>query len=236
MALSVLVFSNNTNEEHTHMKKLVLTLLLVFFHPTSWAVTLEEYGVTLTGNGLVDHVSGLRWLDSSLTQGGYDELQVLLEAGWRIASEEELFFLMTRAEFAFSSSFTELGSDGLLQIADRLSFEYGLDAEFSGPWVCRGYSNPAQFCSSLNAPGSIAGLGGQFVFDLGNPSALGIPVSMIVYITEVPIYGSLACYENPSEPCIGEGRALLVRPVPIPAALTLFIGALATIGVRGRHR
>ncbi|MFK8031002.1 MAG: hypothetical protein AB8G18_12275 [Gammaproteobacteria bacterium] len=214
------------------MRHLSLALLTLFWSVSASSLTLDEYGVSLTDNGLVDNVTGLRWLDSLLTQGGHAELQSLLDAGWRFADEDEFFFLLTHG----SGSATLLGEDGLLQMADRLSFEFDNDNLFSGPWVCRSYSDPEQFCTTLNTPGSIAGLGVQFTLSLGDEFQEGgdtlTPVIMSPYITEVPFYGSLACYEEPDLPCIGEGRSLMVRAVPLPASFFLFSGALALLGLQ----
>lgn len=218
------------------MRNISLIVLTLFWSTSAWSLTLEEYGVSVTDNGLVDNVSGLRWLDSSLTQGGHPELQSLLDAGWRFADEDDLYFLLTRSSYFFEVSSTYLGEDGLLQIADRLSFEFDSDNDYGGPWVCRSYGNPEQHCTSLNTPGSISGLGVQFILSMGNEYQDGddtlLPVIMYSYITEVPFYGSLACYEDPSTPCIGEGRSLLVRAVPLPASIFLLSGALGLLGLR----
>lgn len=220
------------------MGKAGLFILLLMWQVSASSLTLEEYGVTLTDTGLVDHVSGLRWLDSSLTQGGYDQLQPLLESGWSFASEEELYYLLTRSDGSFSGA-TVLGEDGLLHIADQLSFGFGLEFEFTGPWVCRSYGDPEQYCTTLNTQGSIAGLGGQFTLEMGDAFMDGgtqqIPIFMYPYVTEVPIYGSLACYEQPDLPCIGEGRSLLVRAVPLPASIMLMLSALGILGVKTKR-
>ena len=206
-------------------KKILIALSLSLFALHSKALSLSEYGITLTSTGLIDHVSGLRWLDSSLTDGDLDDLQLRLDEGWRIASEEEFYFLVTRQMSAFGgSAVSALGIDGMNQLAARLSFTP--NQEPSGPWLCRDYGDPEQYCQSTGS------LGGNFVLNLTDLADDTTLVQMLVFISEVPIYGGLDCGVDVD--CVYEGRSLMVRAVPLPAAGWLFLSALASLTVRRR--
>lgn len=205
-------------------------MLLFLLSQVSYALTLDEYGISLSGNGLVDHVSGLQWLDSGLTQGGLDELQFRLDDGWRIASEEDLYFLITRQQAEFGGTGQlQLNIADFMQLMAQLSIDSSPDGSvYSGPWVCRAFGDPQAACASTNA------LGGKFIIELAadqNP----VLVSMFVYISEVPIYGSIDCFDDP-DLCDYMGRSLLVRAVPLPGPALLLFSALILYATRVRPR
>lgn len=205
--------------------KAVFALLLLQFSHNAYAISLAEYGVTITDTGLVDHVSGLRWLDSDISDGGLGELQQLLDQGWRIASEGELLELLARAPFGFSGNVvSQLGIDGINQIAESLSFSFG--ATFGGPWVCRTAFYPVESCLNTDA------LGGQFLLEaeeLANDTTLLI---YAFYISEVPIYGAFDC---DFIECSYLGRSLMVRAVPVPPAGWLLLAGLVSLCTRGKR-
>ncbi len=204
---------------------LALLMLVACSPRVSNAITLDEYGITITETGLIDSATGLRWLDSQLTDGGLDELQDWLDAGWRIATYSEFLYLVTRQEEGFVGFHTALLEEADYgQIADSLSFE--LNEFFSGPWLCAGGDDPDGLCSSTGS------FGGQFEMDLLLDDQDELIIYLTRYISFVPMYGSIDCGFIP---CSYEGRSLLVRPVPLPPAVLLMIGALFTVAVRGRR-
>ncbi len=78
---------------------MIAILLAMGVGHSSMAVTLEDYGVEITSSGLVDKTNGLRWLDADLTMGTSATVNGLLENGWRIATGNELSYLLTRNSF-----------------------------------------------------------------------------------------------------------------------------------------
>ena len=214
------------------MKKIPALLVLVLLSSASHGLTLQEYGISFINNGLIDHTSGLRWLDSGLTEGGLDELQTQLDAGWRLATEEEFYFLLTRQISAFGGSAdVPLHLQDFQAMMSRLSVtESDTGGEFSGPWLCRDYGSPQQNCSAVNS------LGGQFLLQvIPDEFPVLLHLSLNLFISEVPIYGSLDCLQFP-DLCSFTGRSLMVRAVPLPGALLLMFSALAGIGAALRQR
>lgn len=212
------------------LRKVAMSVLLLTIFQSGVAATLDEYGVSFTQNGLVDHVSNLKWLDAGLTQGGLDELQFWLDDGWRIASEADLYFLITRqhAEFGDTAELP-LNVDDFMLMMTQLSIDPAVDSNsYGGPWVCRAYGDPQQNCVNTNS------FGGQFIIDL-SVDLEPVLLSLFVFITEVPIYGSLDCFDEPAI-CDYTGRSLLVRTIPLPAPLLLFFSALSLCAIRLRQR
>ena len=109
-----------------------------------------EYGVTFNDTGVVDHVSGLEWLDSALTDGGLDDLPPWLDAGWRIATGEEFFFLATReaGQTLGGSATSNLNLVEFNALMTRLSATPNVS--ISGPWLCRPYGNPQADCTNTD--------------------------------------------------------------------------------------
>ena len=204
----------------------ILLLAFVACAPRAGAATLSEYGVSLTATGLVDHVTQLRWLDSALTDGGLAELQGFLDAGWRLATEEEFTFLASREPFQYGGTHeSELNRDEFITMMTRLSVD--LDADhFAGVWVCRPYGAPEDWCSSTTS------FGGQFVLD-GPYGYQPTEFGLYYYLTEVPIYGAFDCHKT--NLCTYMGRSLLVRAVPLPAAGWLLIVALCSAALARRR-
>lgn len=215
------------------MKKSLLLLVFFFLVPTTHALTLDEYGVSFYDNGLIDHVTGLRWVDSGLTDGGLDELQDWLDAGWRIATEEEFFFLVSRQNAQFGGpADVPLHLDDFRSMMQRLSVDEYAGGAFGGPWLCRDYGDPDLYCSSTTS------FGGGFLIDSleFDPDSEILHFYMAVYLSEVPMYGSLECYKFP-ETCDYRGRSLMVRATPLPGAVVLlFSGLSVLLGFAGRSR
>lgn len=172
---------------------------------TARADDFPEFGISFTLTGVVDHRSGLEWLDAGLTEGNIDDLQFWLDAGWRIASQEEFFFLVTRVPgMQFGGSETsDLGVDQLDGLKARLSFE--------SAWVCSAFQDPATECVSTESFGGPFGLGYEPTF-FGDGSV----VWMSVVLTELPMYTDLDCLKFP--PCARMGKSLMVRytDTPVP--------------------
>ena len=208
----------------------VLSIALAFSYPAE-AITLDEYGVTLVGNGLVDSESGLHWLDPALTEGTTGNLDKFFSDGWRLATEQELFFLLTRIEIIPPTppgdhTSSALNFDDYLIMLDALSIPMpGSGSGDSVPWLCRVFGNDKSHCG--NSTGTV------FVsFFLSADPVLGFPgapdamteVTFITFISEAYLYGT---FDTECLDCIG--RSLLVRAVPLPAAFWLLLSALGTV-------
>ncbi len=189
-------------------------------HVASSAITLEEYGVTLNGTGLVDHVSQLQWLDSSLTYGTTAALTDYIDAGWRLATEEEFLFLLGRG-----SNTSDLDGVAFLSMAQRLGFTADPDGlDLVQPWLC-------------HAPGADPGICNQL--DHYNYVSFALDVFPRGSTTHFNYYNYLATYQlynlDQTQPCPQcMGSALLVRPVPLPAAVWLMLGALGALARVGQ--
>lgn len=108
------------------------------------ALSLDAYGITLTNTGIVDEVSGLRWLDADLTLGTNTDLAPLFADGWRIASEMELAFLLSHSD-NINPQFPVYNGNSPLQYSEFLVLTEALGINANSDnfqaWVCRVYSS-----------------------------------------------------------------------------------------------
>ncbi len=209
------------------MKKGLILFVSLLLACNVNGLTLEEYGITPTTDGLTDDTTGLRWLDSSLSPGDLSGMQTLFDEGWRVASEEEYFYLVSRQLGTFGSDLnSSLNYADFQWVMERLAILDVFDLpgniyDNPNPWLCRPSSSPDSDCGSTDL------LGGQFVFtyeDAGLGNGTDFSTFTIVF--------AMALYEN-SDNCIIDqcSRALLVRQVPLPLSLVLFLSALGSLGV-----
>lgn len=194
------------------------------------AISLEEYGVTLTGTGLVDQVSGLRWLDSSLTFGLQSALDPYLADGWRIATEYDVAFLLTHSD-DLDPLYPGFSGNVPLQYAEFVALTQALGIQANGdvgsqPWMCRVYSADISNCYERTGSAFVS-FGTDSFVDTDNSDMDGFTtyLNFYLYITEVSLYGDL---DGPCPDCLG--RTLLVRAIPLPAALWMLLPALGWLG------
>ncbi len=191
------------------------------------ALTLDEYGITLTDDGLLDNHTGLQWLDAAATEGTTANLDPLFANGWRLATEQEMVFLLLRIPNSVGdTAISMLNFDDYLVMLDALSIPHLLSGSGdSDAWLCRADGGDTSHCNSSNGVAFVS-------FFLSVEPAPGFSggsdslthVTFIPFISEAFLYGT---FDTECLDCIG--RSLLVRTVPLPASLWLIIGALLAI-------
>ena len=210
---------------------LIASFLMLAHGTSTLAVTLEEYGVEIASSGLVDMTNGLRWLDADLTLGTSATVNGLLENGWRIATGNELHYLLTRNTFNNDNPPDPGEPDNPLTFSDFLSITNalgmstnGLDDAFDQPWGCLWIYGDSVLCqTTTNWAFTQYAIAAESAFPgLGTP---GVDVDIFHYITEVPLYGNFEI--GVCDTCTG--RALLVRNVPLPAGIWLLMSALVAL-------
>ena len=202
-----------------------ILLALLGGSPTAHAISLGEYGITLTSNGFVDSASGLAWLSADLTFGTSDVVDNYIDQGWRIATRNELANLLDRnAEVWYDiGSSSELYYDEFLIMLGVLGIPP--NTEFQSAWMCRGYTSTVEHCGSTD--GMYFEQPTIFVEpDFDNGDLFGPATSLLTYsyITEAYLYGT---FSSDCEICTGS--TMLVRAVPLPAGIWGFIAALAVL-------
>ncbi|MEM7081511.1 MAG: hypothetical protein AAF465_02070 [Pseudomonadota bacterium] len=214
-----------------------LALLGLNIATASFALTLEDYGIRFTSTGLVDVDTQLEWLNADLTAGTPDAIDVLLEDGWRIANYTEVRYLLTRdgmlsppsgngdetiVPLAFSDFMILIGALGIST--------NGFDDAYVEPWACGSQITDANLCSDTRNWAFT-----PFILIAEQESDIPLfgttRVSTLEYLSEVPLYGDFEV--GVCSDCIG--RTLLVRAVPIPAALWLMLSSLGAWYWFGGH-